>query len=112
MTTAASPTRVYLLRHAESAVPHVFHGAESDVGLSEPTCGADISGCTVPPAGPGSFYPYWSTITNGNQCSIVFGNVTGGAGVNDYGADAQYGPDLRNVIGYDEFESPVTPAVC
>jgi probable phosphoglycerate mutase len=29
------PTRVFLLRHAESADPNVFHGAESDVGLSE-----------------------------------------------------------------------------
>jgi probable phosphoglycerate mutase len=29
------PTRVYLLRHAETANPLVFHGAESDVGLSE-----------------------------------------------------------------------------
>jgi broad specificity phosphatase PhoE len=29
------PTRVLLLRHAESARPDVFHGAESDVGLSE-----------------------------------------------------------------------------
>src|SRR5436309_841155 len=29
------PTRVYLLRHAETANPAVFHGAESDVGLSE-----------------------------------------------------------------------------
>jgi broad specificity phosphatase PhoE len=28
-------TRVFLLRHAESANPTVFHGAESDVGLSE-----------------------------------------------------------------------------
>jgi 2,3-bisphosphoglycerate-dependent phosphoglycerate mutase len=28
-------TRVWLLRHAESAVPHVFHGAESDIELSE-----------------------------------------------------------------------------
>ncbi len=28
-------TRVILLRHAESANPNVFHGAESDVGLSE-----------------------------------------------------------------------------
>jgi broad specificity phosphatase PhoE len=26
---------VLLLRHAESANPHVFHGAESDIGLSE-----------------------------------------------------------------------------
>jgi broad specificity phosphatase PhoE len=28
-------TRVLLLRHAETAVPDVFHGAESDVGLSD-----------------------------------------------------------------------------
>src|SRR5437764_2917466 len=28
------PTTVFLLRHAESANPLVFHGAESDVGLS------------------------------------------------------------------------------
>jgi broad specificity phosphatase PhoE len=29
------PTRIFLLRHAETADPTVFHGAESDVGLSE-----------------------------------------------------------------------------
>ena len=29
------PDRVFLLRHAETADPLVFHGAESDVGLSE-----------------------------------------------------------------------------
>jgi broad specificity phosphatase PhoE len=29
------PTHVYLLRHAETANPLVFHGAESDIGLSE-----------------------------------------------------------------------------
>lgn len=29
------PTRVFLLRHAETANPYVFHGAESDVGLSD-----------------------------------------------------------------------------
>ena len=28
-------TRVYLLRHAETATPNVFHGAESDVELSD-----------------------------------------------------------------------------
>jgi hypothetical protein len=32
--------------------------------------------------------------------------------VNDYGKDSQYGPDLRNEIGYDEFESTPTQAVC
>jgi 2,3-bisphosphoglycerate-dependent phosphoglycerate mutase len=29
------PTRIWLMRHAETASPDVFHGAESDVGLSE-----------------------------------------------------------------------------
>ena len=29
------PECVWLLRHAETATPHVFHGAESDVDLSE-----------------------------------------------------------------------------
>ncbi len=29
------PTRVFLLRHAEAANPLIFHGAESDVDLSE-----------------------------------------------------------------------------
>jgi broad specificity phosphatase PhoE len=29
------PTRFLLLRHAETAAPQVFHGAESDIGLSE-----------------------------------------------------------------------------
>ncbi len=29
------PTRVLLLRHAETANPLIFHGAESDIGLSE-----------------------------------------------------------------------------
>jgi hypothetical protein len=85
---------------------------QTDIALSESTCGADISGCTVPPSGPGNFYPYWSTITSGNTCSILFGNVAGGGGVNDFGGTAQYGTDLRNEIGYNEFEGPVTPAVC
>ena len=30
-----APTRVLLIRHAETAAPNVFHGAESDIGLSE-----------------------------------------------------------------------------
>ena len=29
------PERIWLLRHAETATPTVFHGAESDIGLSE-----------------------------------------------------------------------------
>ncbi len=33
MNTNAS--RFFLMRHAETSVPGVFHGAESDIGLSE-----------------------------------------------------------------------------
>jgi hypothetical protein len=85
---------------------------QTDVALSESTCGADISGCTVPPPGPGNFYPYWSTISSGGSCSILFGNVAAGGGVNDYGKAAQYGTDRRFEIGYDEFMSDPIPAVC
>jgi hypothetical protein len=85
---------------------------QTDVALSESTCGDDISGCTVPPSGPGHFYPYWSTQGGGTACRILFGNVAGGHEVKNFGKDAQYGKDLRNQIGYDEFEGKVTPAVC
>ena len=30
-----NPIRVFLMRHAETSVPGVFHGAESDIGLSD-----------------------------------------------------------------------------
>jgi hypothetical protein len=85
---------------------------QTDVALSEATCAASFGGCTVPPTGPGNFYPYWSTVSNGTQCSIVFGNVASGSGVSNFGQDAQYGTDLRTEIGYDEFEGPVTNALC
>ena len=29
------PTRIWLMRHAETAAPGIFHGAESNIGLSE-----------------------------------------------------------------------------
>jgi hypothetical protein len=87
---------------------------QTDVALSEETCAesADASGCTVPPNGPGNFYPYWSTMGKGKDCSILFGNVAAGPGIKDYGGFAQYGKDLRFEIGYDEFEGKVTPNVC
>lgn len=85
---------------------------QTDVALSESGC-SDVTGCSVPPQGPGNFYPYWSTLTQKHhQCSILFGNVASGAGVKDFGGFAQYGKDLANQIGYDEFESKPTKAVC
>ena len=35
----------------------------------------DLSGCTVPPDGPGHFYPYWTEVRSGKSCVIEFGNV-------------------------------------
>jgi hypothetical protein len=108
-TTPGSFVQAAPLSNGQSYSQSFF---QTDVALSEATCAASLSGCTVPPAGPGNFYTYWSTISNAGQCSIVFGNVASGAGVNAFGGDAQYGTDLRSSIGYDEFEGPVTNAVC
>ncbi len=43
---------------------------QTDIALSESTCGGNTlpggggtpAGCTVPPQGPGGFYPYWSQV--------------------------------------------------
>jgi len=84
---------------------------QTDAALSETTCegntlgggGGTTSGCTVPPAGPGHFYPYWSQTSAGGACVFEFGNVS--SGVNDFGKDAQYGTNKFLVLGYPEFES-------
>lgn len=115
--TDTKPTRTTPGSFVQSAPTSRGHSYEqsffqTDVALSEATCAAAFSGCTVPPSGPGNFYPFWSTKGNGPDCSILFGNVTKGPGVNSYGRDAQYGSDGRFVYGYDEFVGPVTPAVC
>jgi hypothetical protein len=85
---------------------------QTDLALSESTCSQASSGCTVPPNGPGKFYPYWSTQGGGANCKILFGNVATGNEVNNYGKDAQYGKDLAPELGYDEFEGKIGPAVC
>jgi hypothetical protein len=84
---------------------------QTDIALSESTC-TGSSGCTVPPSGPGNFYPYWSTSSTGRHgsggpaagCSLLFGNVSG-PGFNTFGQDAQYGANLYATLGYPEFES-------
>jgi len=86
---------------------------QTDVALSETGCsGTTTTGCTVPPNGPGLFYPYWSRVDNAGQCTIEFGNVAFGAGVNNLGGDAQYGTDQVATLGYPEFEGPVTLNSC
>jgi hypothetical protein len=62
-----------------------------------------LSGCTVPPQGPGGFYPYWSQVQSGGSCALLFGNVSAG---NTFGKDAQYGTNQFNTLGYPEFIGP------
>jgi hypothetical protein len=93
---------------------------QTDIALSEYECGggsyADASstaaGCTVPPQGPGGFYPYWSQITAGGSCTLEFGNVSSGAGLTDFGQDKQYGTDQFAKLGYPQFESKTYSNPC
>jgi hypothetical protein len=86
---------------------------QTDLALSETSClgnsvatGGTSSGCTVPPSGPGNFYPYWTEVHGfGNSCALEFGNVSGFRPfLTDFGKDAQYGQDLFSTLGYPEFE--------
>jgi hypothetical protein len=82
---------------------------QTDLAISESTCGPQsggtgtLSGCTVPPPGPGGFYPYWSQVQSGGSCSLLFGNVSAGS---TFGKDAQYGTNQFNTLGYPEFIGP------
>ena len=85
-----------------------FH-FQTDIALSEWECGggsyADASssaaGCTVPPQGPGDFYPYWSQSQSYGGCALEFGNVS--ADVTTFGQDKQYGTDQFAKYGYPQF---------
>jgi hypothetical protein len=84
---------------------------QTDIALSESSCTYTTqSGCTVPPSGPGHFYPYWSLAHSGGSCVLEFGNVS--AGVNDLGKDHEYGTDLFDKIGYPEFEQSPRANTC
>jgi hypothetical protein len=88
---------------------------QTDVALSESTCSTTTTaGCAVPPPNaPGKFYPYWSRAGTGRAgCTIEFGNVSSGPGVNNLGEDAQYGTDQLATLGYPEFEGPVQTNTC
>ena len=79
---------------------------QTDVAQSESSCvPGSPQGCAVPPTNaPGHFYPYWAEVTANATCMIEFGNVAG-AGVSNFGRDAQFGSDQVGKLGYDEFES-------
>jgi hypothetical protein len=84
---------------------------QTDIALSEFECGggsyanasATAAGCTVPPQGPGNFYPYWTQVGTGGACYLEFGNVTNGLFANDFGQDGQYGTDQFAAFGYPQF---------
>jgi hypothetical protein len=92
---------------------------QTDIALSEYTCqgnsvaaGGTPTGCTVPPQGPGNFYPYWSEVHAGGFCALEFGNVSGNPFVTDFGKDSQYGTDQFNTLGYPEFEGSTHSTRC
>jgi hypothetical protein len=123
--TGAKPTTLYPSSFVES-LPETSGKQysqwyiQTDVALSEDTCQATTTkGCSVPPAGsevdqPGhkAFYPYWSEVDTGGTCTIEFGNVSSGSGVDDFGQDAQYGTDQSPTLGYPEFEAPIYDNNC
>ncbi|MHB1638310.1 MAG: hypothetical protein ACYCUD_00530 [Candidatus Dormibacteria bacterium] len=76
---------------------------ESDNPASDYQCNiASGSGCTVPPPGPGAFYPYWTQVTTSSAataaCDWEFGNMTNG---NTFGGPAQYGTPGNSGNGYN-----------
>ena len=87
---------------------------QSDVALSESTCSpSTVSKCTVPPSGPGHFYPFWSEVpTSKGACALEFGNVTKGTRLNDFSKDKQYGTVQFVKLGYPEFEGNVLSHKC
>ncbi len=62
----------------------------STVSASEQNCDLTSgAGCTVPPSGPGNFYPYWTLASTPELgCTWQFGNVQNGL---RFGGEAQYG---------------------
>lgn len=60
------------------------------------------SGCKLPPAGPGHFYPYFTQARVGGQCVWEFGNMRNG---NTFGKDARYGSVGPGTIG--AFAGPI-----
>ena len=95
---------------AGTSYPQLFF--QTDLALSESSCTtANHSGCTVPPSGPGGFYPYWSeAATSTGTCTLEFGNVS--SGVSDFGQDAQYGRARWAKLGYPEFLGKVLNNTC
>jgi hypothetical protein len=73
---------------------------ETDLAATEFASGCDLTtgaNCTVPPPGPGHFYPYWTLASDRELgCTWEFGNVRDGQ---TFGGDAQYGQITFNPPG-------------
>jgi hypothetical protein len=123
--TGPKPTSLYPSSFVESlpttnGTPYSQWYLQTDVALSESACtGNSLSGCTVPPHGPEvnqpghtAFYPYWSEVDTAGTCTVEFGNVSSGTGVNDFGKDAQYGVNQFSTLGYPEFEGRIYDNTC
>jgi hypothetical protein len=131
--TGTKPTSIYPSSFVESLPSS--NGSQysqwyfqTDIALSESTCqGATVpstgtvtfAGCSVPPQGseveqPGhkAFYPYWSETDTNGTCTIEFGNVSSGAGVDDFREDAQYGTNQFPRFGYPEVEGKIYDNTC
>ncbi len=76
----------------------------TDLSASEQTCDLTTgAGCTVPPLGPGDFYPYWALVRDPELgCTWQFGNVQTGE---NFGGDAQWGSVTPSSIG--AFTGPI-----
>jgi hypothetical protein len=61
-----------------------------------------VTGCVLPPKGPGHYYPYWTETTVRGFCVWEFGNMRNG---NTFGRDAQYGSVGPGTLG--AFAGPV-----
>lgn len=86
---------------------------QTDIALSELVWTPSTQNkCTVPPKGPGHFYPYWSEAQNHGVCTIDFGNVFNGNHLNDFGRDLEFGTDQFQNLGYPEFEGPSLRNTC
>jgi hypothetical protein len=115
--TGASATKLYPSSFVESLpttngshYQHFFF--QTDLALSESSCTpTTLSGCTVPPDGPGKFYPYWSEATVNGACVLEFGNVSGN-GIKNFSKDSQYGTNQFLTLGYPEFEGAVHSTAC
>jgi hypothetical protein len=104
---------------ATNGQPYSQFFFQTDVALSESTCqgnsvasGGTATGCTVPPQGPGGFYPYWSEVHVGPHCALEFGNVSRGFALSTFGKDAQYGTNQFGTLGYPEFIGPTHTNQC